>query len=130
MSLFAEYSLVGIAAGGLYALMALGFVLVFKGTGVFNFAQGELMMLGAYVFLSANQLAGLHWTAALAASVVCAFLAGTVIERALLRPLAGQPLLSVVLATVGLGLVLKGFAGLVWGPEHPEISLPVPASLG
>ncbi len=58
MSLFVEYSLVGLASGGMYALVALGFVLVFKGTGVFNFAQGELMMAGAYAFLVATQMLG------------------------------------------------------------------------
>ncbi|MBL8385153.1 MAG: branched-chain amino acid ABC transporter permease [Burkholderiales bacterium] len=118
MNLFIEYSLVGLAAGGMYALMALGFVLVFKGTGVFNFAQGELMMLGAYVFLTVNQLAGLHWSIALAATAVFALAAGAFVERAILRALAGQPLLSVVMATVGLGLVLKGAVGLIWGQEQ------------
>lgn len=133
MSLFVEYSIVGLASGGMYALMALGFVLVYKGTGVFNFAQGELMMLGAYVFLTVNQLAGLHWSVALVATVAFAFSAGAVVERALLRPLAGQPLLSVVMATVGLGLVLRGIVGLVWGQDQrnlPELLARKPVFLG
>ena len=133
MNLFLEYTLVGLASGGMYALMALGFVLVFKGTGVFNFAQGELMMLGAYVFLSVNQLAGLHWSIALAATLVFALAAGALVERTVLRALAGQPLLSVVMATVGLGLVFKGAAGLIWGQEQrnlPELLPRKPIFIG
>ena len=133
MNLFIEYSMVGLASGGMYALMALGFVLVFKGTGVFNFAQGELMMLGAYIFLSVNQLAGMHWSIALAATALFSFAAGAVIERTVLRPLAGQPLLSIVLVTVGLGLVLKGLAGLVWGQAQrnlPELLPRKPIFIG
>jgi branched-chain amino acid transport system permease protein len=133
MSLFLEYSIVGVASGGIYALMALGFVLVYKGTGVFNFAQGELMMLGAYVFLTVRQLAGLHWSVALISTVAFAFAVGAAIERVLLCPLSGQPLLSVVMATVGLGLVLKGSVGLVWGQDQrglPEFLPRKPVFLG
>ena len=133
MNLFLEYTLVGLASGGMYSLIALGFVLVFKATGVFNFAQGELMMVGAYVFLSATQIAGAHWAVGLAASTAAGFLIGAVIERGLLRPLAGQPVLSVVMATVGLGLMLKGGAGLVFGPQQrqlPELLPRAPIFIG
>ncbi|MGE0315981.1 MAG: branched-chain amino acid ABC transporter permease [Lautropia sp.] len=133
MSLFAEYSLVGLASGGMYALIALGFVLVFKGTGVFNFAQGELMMVGAYVFWLVTQPLGLHWLLGLLAAAAFAFAAGALIERVVLRPLAGQPTLSIVMATVGLGLILKGAAGLVFGPDQrnlPELLPRKPIFLG
>jgi branched-chain amino acid transport system permease protein len=133
MTVFLEYSLVGLASGGMYALVALGFVLVFKGTGVFNFAQGELMMVGAYVFLSVTQFAGLHWSLGLLAAVGLGFAVGAVVERLVLRPLAGQPTLAIVMATVGLGLVLKGAAGLVFGPDQrflPELLPRQPVFLG
>lgn len=133
MSLFLEYSLVGLASGGMYALIALGFVLVFKATGIFNFAQGELMMVGAYVFLAVTQLAGAHWALGLLACTASGLLIGVVVERGLLRPLAGQPTLSVVMATVGLGLILKGGAGLIFGPEQrqlPELLPRKPVFLG
>lgn len=133
MSLFLEYSLVGLASGGMYALVALGFVLVFKGTGVFNFAQGDLMMVGAYVYLTVTQFVGAHWALGLLAAVAAGFAVGAVVERAVLRPLAGQPTLSIVMATVGLGLVLKGAAGLVFGPEQrqlPELLPRKPVFLG
>lgn len=133
MNLFLEYSLVGLASGGMYALIALGFVLVFKGTGIFNFAQGELMMIGAYVFLVATQMLGLHWALGLGAAALFAFAAGAVIERLVLRRLAGQPTLSIVMATVGLGLILKGAAGLAFGPDQrnlPELLPRKPIFLG
>ncbi len=126
MNLFIEYSLVGLASGGMYALIALGFVLVFKGTGVFNFAQGELMMVGAYVFLAVTQFAGLHWAIGLIAAVAVGFALGALVERVVLRPLAGQPILSVVMATVGLGLILKGGAGLIFGPDQRQLPELVP----
>lgn len=133
MSLFIEYSLVGLASGGMYALIALGFVLVFKGTGVFNFAQGELMMVGAYVYLVVTQLLGWHWGVGLLASVVVGFALGAVIERLVLRPLSGQPTLAIVMATVGIGLVFKGSAGLIFGPEQqalPELLPRKPVVVG
>jgi branched-chain amino acid transport system permease protein len=121
MSLFIEYSLVGLASGGMYALIALGFVLVFKGTGVFNFAQGELMMVGAYVYLSATELMGWHWAIGLLSAVAVGFAMGALIERAVLRPLAGQPTLAIVMATVGIGLILKGIVGLAYGPDQRQL---------
>jgi len=133
VSLFLEYSIVGLASGGMYALIALGFVLVFKGTGVFNFAQGELMMAGAYAYLVTTQWLGAHWAFGLAAAVVLGFALGAAVERLVLRPLAGQPTLSVVMATVGLGLVLKGVAGLLFGPDQrnlPELLPRKPVFLG
>lgn len=126
MNLFIEYSLVGLASGGIYALMALGFVLVFKGTGVFNFAQGELMMVGAYVYLACTQLAGGPWWLGLIAATLSSFVLGAAIERLLLRPLAGQPVLAIVMATVGLGLILKGAAGLAFGPDQRSLPALLP----
>jgi branched-chain amino acid transport system permease protein len=122
VNLVIEYSLVGLASGGMYALVALGFVLVFKATGVFNFAQGELMMVGAYVYLSVTQLAGAHWAFGLLGAVAVGFGLGAVVERLVLRPLAGQPTLAIVMATVGLGLILKGAAGLAFGPDQRQLA--------
>jgi branched-chain amino acid transport system permease protein len=133
VNLFIEYSLVGLASGGMYALIALGFVLVFKGTGVFNFAQGELMMVGAYVYLGVTQWLRAPWALGLLAAVAVGFAMGALIERVVLRPLAGQPTLSVVMATVGLGLILKGAAGLLFGPDQrqlPELLPRTPIFIG
>jgi branched-chain amino acid transport system permease protein len=120
--LLAEFSVVGILAGGVLALIALGFVLVYKGTRVVNFAMGEFMMVGAYLFWTANVFLGLAWWLALAAALAGIALLGAVVERFVLRPLAGQPVISIVMATIGLGAVLHGVAEAVWGGAN--LSLP------
>jgi branched-chain amino acid transport system permease protein len=120
--LFAEFSLVGLLAGGVLALIALGFVLVYKGTRVINFAMGEFMMFGAYLFWTANVYLQLPWWAALALTLAGIALLGAVVERFVLRPLAGQPVISIVMATIGLGAVLHGVAEAVWGGAN--LSLP------
>ena len=113
--LLAEFSLVGLLAGGVLALIALGFVLVYKGTRVINFAMGEFMMVGAYLFWTTHVHLRLPWWIALALT------------------LAGQPVISIVMATIGLGAVLHGVAEAVWGGANlalPEILPRKPLLLG
>ncbi len=131
--LLAEFSVVGILAGGVLALIALGFVLVYKGTRVVNFAMGEFMMVGAYLFWTANVFLGLAWWIALAAALAGIALLGAVVERFVLRPLAGQPVISIVMATIGLGAVLHGVAEAIWGGANlslPQLLPRVPIVLG
>jgi branched-chain amino acid transport system permease protein len=121
---FLEFSVVGIASGGLLALIALGFVLIYKGTRVVNFAMGEFMMLGAYLFYTTHVAWKLHWAPALAITLAGIAALGALVERAVLRPLSGQPVISVVMATIGLGTILHGVADAVWGGENlalPEL---------
>ena len=117
----AEYSLIGLFSGGLLALIALGFVLIYKGTGVINFAMGEFMMLGAYFFYTANVMwklpLWLSFLATLAAVAACAAL----IERTILRPLSGQPVISILMATIGLASALHGVVDAVWGGNNYEM---------
>jgi branched-chain amino acid transport system permease protein len=130
---FLEYSLVGLATGGLLALIALGFVLVYKGTRVVNFAMGEFMMLGAYLFYTTNVVAKLPWYAALAITLAGIALLGVLVERLVLRPLSGQPVISIVMATIGLGILLHGLADAVWGGSNlalPELLPRKPLLLG
>lgn len=119
---FAEFSLVGLTSGGLLALIALGFVLVYKGTRVINFAMGEFMMIGAYLFWTFAVPLGLHWTLALALTIVGIAIVAAVVERMVLRPLSGQPTISIVMATIGLAGLLHGLAEGVWGGK--DLSLP------
>lgn len=107
----------GVAVGGVYALVGLGFVAIFKATGILNFATGEFMMLGAYFAYTA--LVGLHlpFWAALALALAGAAAVALVVERALLRPLFGQPVITVVMVTLGLSSILKGLAQIVWTAE-------------
>ena len=120
--LLAEFSIVGLLSGGVLALIALGFVLVYKGTRVINFAMGEFMMVGAYLFWTTHVFLNLPWWVALALTLVGIALLGAVVERFVLRPLAGQPVISIVMATIGLGAVLHGVAEAVWGGAN--LSLP------
>ena len=120
----------GVAMGCIYALIALGFVLVYKATEVVNFAQGDVMMLGAFV---AFTFAGI-WQLPFALAVLFAVLVlagfGAVFNSILLRPLIGQPAFSAVMVTIAAGFVLRGVATMVpgWGPDTH--ALPAPWSEG
>ncbi|MEJ8573009.1 branched-chain amino acid ABC transporter permease [Microbaculum marinum] len=122
MSLFLEFSLVGLASGGIYVLAALSFVIVFKATNVFNFATGEMMMLGAYLFLLFDIQLGLGWGAGLLAALVGSALLAIIAERIVLRPLIGRPHIVLVMVTFGLASVFRGFAGLIWGPNVRQLT--------
>ena len=124
IQLFIEYSLVGIAAGGIYTLVALGSILIFKASGVFNFAMGEMMMFGAYSFLLFSVQLKMHWAIGLTLAILVSCVLAWVIERAVLRPMLGQPVISLVMVTFGIGFVLRGIASLVFGTDSyqlPEI---------
>lgn len=105
----------GIAVGGVYALVALGFVLIYKATGAVNFAQGEVLLVGAYLVYAFLAQAGLPVWAAVLASFATAALLGFLIERLFLRPLVGESVASVIMVTVGLAYVLRGAIRFVWG---------------
>jgi len=115
----------GVAAGCVYALVALGFVLIYKATEVVNFAQGELMMLGGFAGL-ALAAAGWPWPLALAGAALGGALAGRLVERAALRPLAGQPHIPVVMTTLGVGFMLQGGVLMApgWGAETHALPTP------
>jgi branched-chain amino acid transport system permease protein len=119
--LLAEFSIVGLLSGGVLALIALGFVLVYKGTRVINFAMGEFMMVGAYLFWTTHVFLTLPWWVALSLTLVGIALLGAVVERFVLRPspAAGH---QHRVATIGLGAVLHGVAEAVWGGAN--LSLP------
>lgn len=122
----AEFSVIGLLSGGLLALIALGFVLIYKGTGVINFAMGEFMMLGAYFFYTANVLWALPTWLALALALAAVAVVAALIERALLRPLSGQPVISILMATIGLASALHGGVDAIWGGQNHEMPALVP----
>ena len=116
----------GIAQGCVYGLIALGFVLIYKATETVNFAQGDLMMLGAFAGLAGMSVLGWpFWLAALAAVAVMA-LAGRLIERAVIRPVLGQPQFSIVMLTFGLGYIARGGVTMVPGIGTDTHALAVP----
>jgi len=130
---FVEFSLIGIASGGAYIIAALGFVIIFKAGNVFNFAMGEMMMIGAYLFYAAVMQLKFGWPVGLLAALAGSALLALLIERALLRPMIGRPVVVLVMITLGVGSVLRGVAGLVWGPNIvplPEFLPQQPVFLG
>jgi branched-chain amino acid transport system permease protein len=112
-----EYSLIGLASGGLYVLAALGFVIIFKASNVFNFAMGEMMMFGAYLFFAMTVQLKLGWPVAVLAALAGSVVLAVVIDRALLQPLLGQPVIILVMVTLGVGSMIKGASGMIWGPD-------------
>ena len=129
----AELSLIGLLSGGLLALVALGFVIIYKGTGVINFAMGEFMLLGAYFFYTARVMWDLPTWLALACTLAAVAGCAALVERWLLRPLAGQNVISVLMATIGLASALHGGVEAVWGGrnyEMPQLLPRAPLLLG
>ena len=116
-----EISLTGIASGGLYALAALAFVLVYKATRVVNIAIGEMLMVGAYLFFTFAVTFALPLWLAVPAAVLGAGLLGAVIERSMIRPLLGEPPISVFMVMVGLSSVLVGLVELIWTADQRRL---------
>jgi branched-chain amino acid transport system permease protein len=123
---FLQLVVSGAAIGCIYALIALGFVLIYKATETVNFAQGDLMMVGGFVGLTGMTVLGLPFWAAFLLAVLAMALLGMLTERALLRPLLGQPAFTVVMLTIGIGYLARGLITMipVWGTETH--TLPVP----
>jgi branched-chain amino acid transport system permease protein len=116
----------GIAQGCIYGLIALGFVLIYKATETVSFAQGDLMMLGA--FLGLALLAALGWPFWIAVPAVIAAMAlmGLALERVVIRPILGQPAFAIVMLTIGVGYVLRGLITMIPGIGTETHTLPMP----
>jgi branched-chain amino acid transport system permease protein len=130
---FLQLLVQGLAVGSVYSLVALGFVLIYKASGVINFAQGEFLMLGAYLCLSFLVQAHLPLWAALALTIVVMGLVALILERLVLRPLIGEPVISIIMATIGLALVFKAGTAVAWGTQlrsFPAIFPDLPIKLG
>jgi branched-chain amino acid transport system permease protein len=115
MSTFVQLTVTGLSNGAILALAALGFVLIYKSSSVINFAQGQFLLIGAYVVWALTVEAGLHWAVAVLGAVLVAIALGIVVERLILRPLVGQPIISVIMVTIGLAQVLGAVVLIIWG---------------
>ena len=122
---FLEVLAGGLLAGVMYALVALGFVLIYKASGVFNFAQGAMVFFAALTFVSLLKLGWNFWLALLATLAVMVAL-GVVTERVVLRPLVNQPQITLFMATIGLTFVLEGLSQLLWGSQPHGLELGIP----
>lgn len=117
MNEFLQQLVSGVAVGCVYALVALGFVLIYKATDVVNFAHGEVMMIGAFLGLTFVTRLQLPYFAGVVMAILCMTVLGALLNRYLLRPLAGQGILAIIVVTLGLSILLRAFASVAWGPE-------------
>ena len=123
---FVQLLISGVSQGCIYGLIALGFVLIYKATETVSFAQGELMMLGAFCGLGLMTVLGFPFWLAVPATLVAMGLFGIVLERAVVRPILGQPAFSVVMLTIGIGYVLRGLVTMIPNIGTETHTLPVP----
>jgi branched-chain amino acid transport system permease protein len=119
---FLEVVLGGLLAGVMYALVAIGFVLIYKASGVFNFAQGAMVFFAALTFVSLEK-AGMNFWLALLVTLAVMVVLGMATERFVLRPLVNQPPITLFMATIGLTFVLEGLSQLVWGSQPHGLEL-------
>ena len=126
MTEVAQLLISGAAIGCIYALIALGFVLIYKATEVVNFAQGDVMMLGAFVAFTFSSILDLGFWAALPLSLMVMALFGAVFDRFLLRPIIGMPTFSAVMVTLAAGFAMRGIASMVpgWGTDTHSLKAP------
>jgi branched-chain amino acid transport system permease protein len=124
MDLFLMTITTGIMVGGIYALVALGWVLIYKCSGVLNLAMGEMTLIGAYVSLSFYSM-GIPFLLAILFSLIIGLILGILTERIFLDKLIGEPVLTVIMVTVGLSFFFKGTVELIWGTDTRVFTPPV-----
>lgn len=116
----------GLAIGGIYALLAVAFLLTYRVAGVLNFAQGEFVMLAAFVAASAMSAAGLPLIAGAVLGIGAAALVGVLMERVTYRPLHNKSHASLIISTVAVGMIIQQIAHLIWGPNPRTLGSLVP----
>jgi branched-chain amino acid transport system permease protein len=122
VTFFFEVLIGGLLAGVMYSLVAIGFVLIYKASGVFNFAQGAMVFFAALTFVSLLKH-GMNFWLALIVTLAVMVLLGIATERIVLRPLVNQPPITLFMATIGLTFVLEGLSQLVWGSQPHGLEL-------
>ena len=125
VAFFFEVLIGGLLAGVMYSLVAIGFVLIYKASGVFNFAQGAMVFFAALTFVSLVER-GVNFWIALVITLAVMVVLGVAIERVMLRPLVNQPPITLFMATIGLTFVLEGMSQLFWGSQPHGLELGIP----
>ena len=124
MTQFFQLLIIGLSVGSIYAIVSVGFVLVFKATEIFNFAQGNLMVVGAYFGYTLIRTAHLPSVLAIVGAVLAAGVVGVGLHLTLFRPMLGKPVLSIIMATIGLALIIDALVVIVYGPiglSYPKV---------
>jgi branched-chain amino acid transport system permease protein len=114
---FLQLVISGMVVGSIYSAVALGFVIIYKSTRVVNFAQGEFLMVGAYVCYAFLVQMHVPFWAALLLTIFFSAVLALLIERLILRPMIGEPIISIIMVTIGLSLVLRSVVAVVWGTD-------------
>jgi branched-chain amino acid transport system permease protein len=122
MAFFLETLIGGLLSGVMYALVALGFVLIYKASGVFNFAQGALVFFAAATFVGLQEM-GINFWIAMALTLAAMVVVGLATERVVLRPLVNQPQITLFMATIGLTFFLEGVTQMIWGSNPRALEL-------
>src|SRR5512143_1145087 len=133
MEFFLQLLINGLVIGTIYALIGLGFVIIYKSSSILNFAQGEFLMLGAYFCLAIFVTTRVPFVAAFGLTLAFSVLLGVLMERVLLRPMIGEPVISVIMLTLGLASVLRAVVQGFWGTDirpYPEIFPTTPVRIG
>ena len=125
MSFFFEVLIAGLLSGVMYALVAIGFVLIYKASGVFNFAQGAMVFFAALTCVGIVDKFGVSIWIAIPITMVVMVVLGLAIEKIVLRPLVNQPEITLFMATIGLAFFIAGLAQLMWGSEVHRLELPI-----
>ena len=123
MATFIQLLTSGLALGAIYALIALGFVVIYRASQVFNFAHGELLAFGALMTVSLSE-AGLPWFIAVLLAMVATGILGAFIERVALRPLLGRPVFVTIMVTIFVGMILRSLLHMVWGTDPQGMPTP------
>lgn len=124
MDLFLNLVASGLVIGSIYGLIGMSFAIIFRTTGVLNFAQGEVMMVVAYVSWTLTHTLHFPFWLLLPSAIVLAALIGMIIERMFIRPMTGQPIFAIVMVTIGIAITLRSLTTLVWGHEFEGFSVP------
>ncbi len=125
MSFFLEVLIGGLLSGVMYALVAIGFVLIYKASGVFNFAQGAMVFFAALTCVGMIDKFGISIWLAIPLTMLVMVALGLAIERVVLRPLVNQPEITLFMATIGLAFFIEGLAQLLWGSQVHKLDLPI-----
>jgi branched-chain amino acid transport system permease protein len=133
MEFLLQLVLNGVVVGSIYSLVALGFVVIYKSSSILNFAQGEFLMLGAYVCLSITVAGAVPFWGAFILTMAFSVVLGLILERVVLRPMIGEPVISVIMVTLGLSSILKAVVQGIWGTDtrpFPSIFPAAPVRIG
>jgi branched-chain amino acid transport system permease protein len=119
----------GLVSGAAYGLIAMGFALIYKSTGVVNFAQGELMMLTAYISFTLANTLHLSFIPLVLLTIPISMAIGLALERVFIRPMLGEPTFAIVMVTVGLAVILRGITIMIWGSEPFNFDAGLPSGV-